>query len=149
MLKSLSKKEQLKHIRKLKTSNKSLAKQCHELWREIVFRRAGVKCEYQGCHRLATQPHHVKTKGHTNHLRYDPDNGIALCYLHHKGSNDAAHSDIHFKDKILGLYPGYKPIRTVQWLELLDRKAATPQKLDLNMELLYLQAKLNELRADS
>jgi len=144
-IKSFSKKEQLKYINEFKNRKKKLQKECHKLWREIVFLKAGYKCEYYGCNNEATQPHHVKTKGHCPHLRYDPDNGIALCYYHHKG-RDGAHSDIHFKDKILGKYPGYKAIRTEQWIELLDRKAGTTQKLDLEMEFLYLKNKLDELK---
>jgi hypothetical protein len=142
----LSKKEQLRAINSFKGEKKKLAKECHELWREIVFLRAGYKCEYQDCHREATQPHHIITKGSCNHLRYDPDNGMALCYPHHKGSGQAAHSDINFKDKILGRYPGFKPIRTEQWLELLVRKSGTPQKLDLRLEVLYLRKKLEEMK---
>jgi len=145
-MKPLSKKEQLKAINGLKSAKKRLAKECHELWRNILFLRAGHKCEYYGCNREATQPHHVITKGSCNHLRYDPDNGIALCYPHHKGSGEAAHSDINFKDKILGRYPGFRPIRTVQWLELLERKASVPQKLDLEMEKLYLIKTLEDLK---
>lgn len=146
MIKSFSKKEQLKHIKGSQQERKKLEKECHKLWREILYLRAGYKCEYYGCHREATQPHHIKTKGHCRHLRFDPDNGMALCYPHHKGSNDAAHSDIHFKDKILGKYPGFKAIRTEQWLELLDRKSGATQKLDLNMEFLYLQKKIEEIK---
>lgn len=142
--KPYTKKEQLRAINQFKNKKKNLEKECHKLWREIVFLRAGHICEYYGCNREATQPHHVKTKGHCRHLSFDPDNGMALCYPHHKGSNEAAHSDINFKDKILGRYPGFKPIRTEQWFEILERKAAVPQKIDLELELLYLQ---NELKA--
>jgi hypothetical protein len=138
-------KAEIAMLKKLKSNRKKLEKECHEIWREIVFRRANYKCEYYGCHREATQPHHVKTKGHCSHLRFDPANGIALCYPHHKGSNEAAHSDINFKDKILGRYPGYKAIRTEQWFELLERKAYSGQKLDLEMERLYLMKELEGL----
>ncbi len=138
-----TKKELLKHFKKQKSDKESIANKCHELWREIVYLRAGYKCEYYGCHREATQPHHIFTKGHSAHLRYDPDNGMALCYTHHKGSNEAAHCDINFKDKILGKYPGYKPIRSVEWFEKLERKAGVPYKLDLEMEFIYL-TKLKE-----
>lgn len=143
--KPFTKKAQLNAINKYKNREKKLAKDCHELWREIVFLRAGYKCEYYGCNSEATQPHHVKTKGHCNHLRYDPENGIALCYYHHKGK-DGAHSDINFKDKILGRYHGFKAIRSEQWFELIERKAGIPQKLDLEMEYIYLQKTLEELR---
>lgn len=135
----LSKKELLKYFKKQKSSKASLEKQCHELWREIVFLRAKGICEYYGCHRKATQPHHIFTKGHSRHLRYDVENGMALCYPHHKGSNEAAHCDINFKDKILGKYFGFRPIRDEQWFMMLERKANSPYKLDLNLELIYLK----------
>lgn len=145
-MKSYSKKELLKLFEKQGSSKKSLEKKCHDLWRDIIFLRAGGKCEYFGCSREATQPHHVKTKGHCRHLRFDLDNGMALCYPHHKGSNEAVHSDINAKDKILGKYPGYKAIRTEEWFIKLERKALKPYKLDLNLELLYLAKKLDELK---
>ena len=138
-MKPISKAEQLKYIKQVGKDKKRLANECHELWRKILFLRASGLCEYYGCTREATQPHHVKSKGHCVHLKYDPDNGMALCYPHHKGSNEAAHSDINFKDKILGIYPGFKPIRTQQWLELLDLKASKSYKMDLLMEKLYLE----------
>jgi len=143
---AFTKKEQLKFIKKFDSDQKELAKDCHALWREIVFLKANYKCEYFGCYREATQPHHIFTKGHTSQLKYDPENGMALCYLHHKGSNDAAHCDINFKDKILGKYPGYKAIRDEQWFILLERKAECTQKLDLKMEFLYLQNELKKIK---
>jgi hypothetical protein len=139
MIKPLTKKSQLRYIKKAASGNKSLRRDLADMWQEIVKVRAKGICEYQGCHRRdRLNAHHVFTKGHTSHLRYDPANGIALCYRHHRGSNEAAHCDIHFKDKITGRYPGYRAIRTPQWLEILTLKANTGQKLDLNLEYLYL-----------
>jgi len=140
---TITKKQQLSFINQSKKQYKKLEKLCHNLWREIVFARANYKCEYLGCHRKATQPHHIFTKGHSRHLRHDTSNGMALCYPHHKGSNEAAHCDISFKDKILGKNYGFTPIRTEQWFEILERKAAVPYKLDLFLEYNYL---LNEAK---
>jgi hypothetical protein len=141
---TLSKQQQLYYIKQGQKDKKKLEKQCHELWREICFLRAKGKCEYQGCHNEATQPHHIKTKGAYPHLRHDIENSMALCYPHHKGRY-GAHSDINFKDKILGLYYGFKPIRTKELLDRLDRKADNKYKLDLKAEYLYLQNEIKKL----
>jgi hypothetical protein len=135
----------VKEFKKQDRKKENLEKICHELWREIVYARAKYKCEYYGCQREASNPHHIYTKGHSKHLRFDIENGLALCFRHHTGSNEAAHNDIFFKDKIVGKYPGYQPIRTEEWLDKLDRKAAMPCKLDLQMEKLYLESELKKL----
>lgn len=124
-------------------------KELLELWQEIIKCRVGYKCEFSNCYK--TQPpykldaHHIYSKGRFKHLKFDLDNGICLCVKHHQAGwgKESAHGDINFKDKILGKIQGYKAIRTEQQLLLLERKAITPQKLDLNNELLYLK---NEIK---
>jgi len=142
----MNKKEQLQFINSYKNEKKKSEKECHEIWREIVTRRAKGKCEYYGCQMVGTcNAHHFFSKGAYPHLRHDIDNGIYLCYNHHTGNNkNAAHLDPYFKDKILGRIAGYKAIRTEEWLTKLELKAQSSYKLDLKMELLYLQNKLKE-----
>jgi hypothetical protein len=125
---------------------KKLKKECLDLWQKIVKLKAGNKCEFPGCHRKEhLNAHHFFRRQHTSVL-VDPDNGLALCPTHHTLGKESAHHDPDFKDKILGRLPGYKPIRTEQWYKLLFRKAWTPQKLDWQMEKLYLRKELERYR---
>ena len=136
-------------LREVKTSKKKKEKELMEIWQRIVKLRAENKCEFPGCNKpgdfYKLDAHHVFSKGTFRHLKFDLDNGICLCVNHHTAGfgKEAAHSDPSFKDKILGKIQGYKAIRSEQWYLLLERKAWTPQKLDLKMEELYL---LNELK---
>ena len=141
---TLTKKQQLHYIKKAQEDRKKVSIDCMKIRRDIVMIRAKNKCEYFGCRNTdRLNDHHPKTKGACPHLKYDLDNSLVLCYNHHKG-REGAHTDIHFKDKILGKYPGFKAIRTQQWLDLLDLKAQTKQRLDLNMEYLYLVEELKK-----
>lgn len=50
---------------------------CDDLWKEVVKKRAGFKCEKCGNTRYL-QAHHIIPR--TNYaLRYDLKNGVALC----------------------------------------------------------------------
>jgi hypothetical protein len=71
-------------------------------WRKAVIERAGNKCEYPGCTVKATQlhAHHFYTRRIVP-LRYDIENGVALCSYHHTLGPFAAHKDPDFKDIII------------------------------------------------
>jgi len=128
----------IKAFKQKDREKQNLKKQCHILWREIVFKKAKGKCEYPFCDQKATQPHHIKTKGAYPHLRYDEKNGMALCYNHHKGGKLGAHCDINFKDIIIA-----SGVRSKEFFILLERKADSKYKLDLNLVKLDL---LNEIK---
>ncbi|MEA3272239.1 MAG: HNH endonuclease [Patescibacteria group bacterium] len=122
-----------------KTNKKQLKKKLDKLWREVALLKYGDKCEYYRCYKTENlNVHHIISRRKLT-TRWDLDNAMVLCPLHHTLSNDAAHSDINFKDKILGKYPGFKAIRDERWFTKLELKANTPQKLDLKLELIYLQ----------
>lgn len=130
-----------------KDDRKEFDKKCLALWAEIAKLRAGNRCEYPGCYKTNNlNAHHVFSRSRQS-TRYDVENSICLCSGHHSLNNDSAHKDPCFLKKILGEMSGFKPIRTKQWFDLLYRKAYTPQKLDLKLELIYLQKKLGELKA--
>lgn len=113
-----------------------------QLWREVVIARAGGKCEYVGCYKTDNlNAHHVFTRG-KKCVRYDPDNGLCLCPYHHTLGNESAHKDPAFISKITGQQYGFRPIRTKQWFDLLERKAWTPRKPDLFLEELFLKKEL-------
>lgn len=144
----MTKEEQLKFIKNYKKSKKDLEKECLELWQYIVKIRANYRCEYYNCryNYEKLDAHHFYSKGAYSHLKYDINNGICLCTRHHTAgfSTESAHSDPEFKDKILGLSLGFKPIRSLEWYKKLKTLAKIKSyKLDLNLEKLYL---VNELK---
>lgn len=137
---SFSKKNQLKFINADKSKKKRLQKKCHELWRAIVFARANNKCEYPGCvntHQL--NPHHYRTKGAFPHLRYDIENGIALCAWHHTLGGYSAHKDPNFKDILIS-----SGVRTKEWSQRIDLKAQSKSKLDLVLIEIFLEQELKK-----
>jgi len=54
-------------------------------WRKKVYKRDNYKCQWPGCKghgRL--NAHHIRRWSEFPTLRYVVDNGISLCYIHHK-----------------------------------------------------------------
>lgn len=142
----MTKKELLKYFKSKKSEKKKLEKECMSLWAEIVKLKSKNKCEFFNCCNTENlNAHHIFSKGRFGNVKFDIDNGMCLCPSHHTLGKEAAHKDINFKDKILGKYQGYRPIRDEKWFMLLERKANCPQKIDLNLELLYLKKELNNL----
>jgi len=135
---TLSKEKLIKALKKQKSSKNTLKKNCHKLWREIVFKKAKGKCEYPNCYQEATQPHHLKTKGAYPHLRFDTRNGMALCYYHHKGGK-GAHSDINFKEVIIR-----NKVRSEEFFNQLEMMADKRYKLNLELEYIYLKKELKK-----
>ena len=131
----------------MKPEKKKLDKECLRLWQEIVKLRAGNKCEFPFCRKTENlNAHHVFSRSRQS-VRYDVDNGACYCPEHHCLGNESAHKDPEHLMKILGKVPGYPAIRTETWYQTLRLRAYTPAKLDLKMELIYLQKKLVEIKA--
>lgn len=135
----------IKELKKQKKTKENLEEDCRELWRFIIYLKSNFRCEYPGCRFRweKLDAHHYYSKGAYPHLRFDLSNGIALCSKHHAAgfSREAAHSDPHFREKILGIFPGFEKIgiRTEDWDKILTIRAGqTSHKLDLNLEKLYL-----------
>lgn len=55
----------------------------HERWSVEVLRRAGYQCQGDGPHKGDLVAHHRKAYRDNPDLRYDPENGIALCQACH------------------------------------------------------------------
>lgn len=94
----------------MKVSDKYLL----DLWRQIVGKRAGWRCEFPDCGKIGTAPHHVFSRENLS-TRYDPDNGIWLCYGHHCFAHNNSRE---FKKEII-----YWKVRSRQWLDELTIKA--------------------------
>lgn len=67
-------------------------------WAEEVKRRAGYRCEYDGTfygkgHR-GLHAHHIFSRA-IKATRHDPENGVALCYGHHRGFAHRHPLDFH------------------------------------------------------
>ena len=64
-----------------KASSQAIKKECARLCRDIVFRRAGHKCERSGA-TSGLQWAHIYPRRY-RHLIYDPDNGMCLSVMQH------------------------------------------------------------------
>ena len=54
-------------------------------WRRRVRKRDKNKCQMPNCKcKRRLQVHHIRGWASAAYLRYDEDNGITLCYDHHK-----------------------------------------------------------------
>ena len=54
-------------------------------WRLSVYKRDKFKCQWPGCiNNKKLNAHHIKTWAHYPALRFLVENGITLCYQHHK-----------------------------------------------------------------
>lgn len=83
-----------------KTLKKPKHKNLDALWSEKVKVRAGGKCEY--CGKITgLNSHHVFSRSNKR-VRWDIDNGVCVCVLHH----------------IFGLFSAHKsPIEFIEWLK--------------------------------
>ena len=56
----------------------------YQVFRKAVYKRDGHKCQWQDCPATKKlQIHHIKRWSDEPWLRYDVNNGIVLCKLHH------------------------------------------------------------------
>ena len=57
----------------------------YKKWRQEVYKRDHFQCQWPGCSsRKKLNAHHIKTWVDYPGLRFIVQNGITLCYLHHK-----------------------------------------------------------------
>ena len=65
----------------LRNFNDPLYKQ----WRKNIYSRDHYKCQWPNCtFKQKLNAHHIKTWANYPNLRYDINNGITLCSIHHK-----------------------------------------------------------------
>ena len=97
---------------------KRLRTECDKLWHQLVVKRAGGKCEVCG-DTFGVVGHHYYHKSTYGHIRYDLDNGIALCrschfLLHHQDPK-------RIEEKI-------ETIKGKKWREKLKKKSQNRPK---------------------
>ena len=85
----MTRKEERKLIDKIE-------KQADNKWRDTILEDRKYKCEV--CGNTANQVHHFFPKGQNGHLRYDWNNGVAICqgchFSHHHTYNPTIHGTI-------------------------------------------------------
>ena len=92
---SLPSKEELEEIKKL-------GRQALDLWRKVVKKRAGGKCEAPGCKiTKRLNSHHIEAFITNKSLRTDPENGFCGCPGHHKFKWQSAHRSFCFMYELL------------------------------------------------
>lgn len=106
-------------------TNKMTDKKLLSYWRQACLERAGHKCEYPDCtvHAHQLHAHHLYSRRHVA-LRYDLDNAICLCAVHHTMGSFSAHNDPDFKNLIVAT-----GVRTE---ELFDKLRAKRHKVQKN-----------------
>jgi len=66
-------------------STRNFQDPAYKAWRKKVYSRDNYKCQWPGCNcRKRLYAHHIQTWAKYPHARFDVNNGITLCYLHHK-----------------------------------------------------------------
>jgi len=114
-----------------------------DLWREVVFLRAGYRCEYPGCRRGNREylnPHHIYSRIHGS-TKFDPDNGMCLCSGHHTLNENSAHHDPEFKEIIIA-----NGVRTREFYDKLRMRAFSPCKNDYNLIKIALEQEIKRLK---
>jgi predicted restriction endonuclease len=65
-------------------------------WRKQIYARDNHTCQWPGCsNKKRLNAHHIRRWADFPGLRFDINNGITLCYLHHKfiTSNEDSYID--------------------------------------------------------
>lgn len=57
----------------------------YKKWRTSIYERDNHCCQWPGCNsKKKLNAHHILLWAHNPGLRFNVDNGITLCYQHHK-----------------------------------------------------------------
>ena len=114
------------------TPRKRLIKELDKLWTEIVKLRAGNKCQYCGRNNIRLNAHHIHSRSRYA-TRWDLDNGVCLCFTHHRLMHDDPEEAMKF----------YKTLFTQEQWEQLKTKAHQLAKFSL-ADLEQMRDKLKE-----
>lgn len=70
---------------KFRSSGRDWNSPQYKEWRQSVYKRDNYQCQYPGCHsRRSLTAHHIRKWSDVPTLRYNVDNGITLCWRHHR-----------------------------------------------------------------
>lgn len=72
-----------------------LRNKCLTLWKRVVKKRAGGRCEACG-RKDRLNAAHIESYELNKNLRYDLKNGVALCPTHHKWGKGSFHKSLCF-----------------------------------------------------
>ncbi len=96
------KKQKAKPTAKEQAEIKKLEKEALSLWKQVIRKKAGKRCEYPGCKKTKwLNAHHIESYSVNKGLRYNPMNGILLCSTHHKFGRLSAHKSFCFVYQLL------------------------------------------------
>lgn len=110
-----------------------LKNQCLRLWKLVVKKNAGGKCEAcEDEERL--NAHHIEDERLCPALRYDPRNGVGLCPTNHKFGKDSFHRSFIF---------AYNFMMKKRPLDLVYLKEHRNDKIKITKE--YLLDQINSL----
>jgi len=95
-----------------KESIKKLKKETEKLWKLVVLRNYQGRCYVCGS-KFMVDPHHFVPKRISLNLRYNPENGVALCRK--------CHTALHWKsDPMISLIIAFK--KGKDWVKYLERE---------------------------
>lgn len=69
--------------------NRNFKDQQYKIWRKNVYERDHYQCQWPQCSsNFKLNAHHIKKWSEYPGLRFELNNGITLCYRHHKMIKD-------------------------------------------------------------
>jgi hypothetical protein len=124
--------------RKRKSERQCLKAECDKLWSKVILARDKHKCQY--CGREGNNPHHIYTRSRLN-TRFDLDNGICLCALHHTLSSTFS---AHTASK--NWWPWLDQKKGKQWVDNLEHRSQMDgHGIDLKLIKLFLLQEFKKL----
>ena len=116
---------------RMKTPKQKLKAKCDKLWAEAIQKRDGC-CQYPDCgktERLAS--HHIFSR-RGNKTRHDLDNGVSLCWYHHrfKAHSGDITDQMEYSEWIKG--------RLGRHFDIMHKLSKEPCKPDYNLEIIKL-----------
>jgi hypothetical protein len=119
-------------IKRFKQMSK-LKKDTDELWSLAVRTRDGFKCQIDNCESTRVYAHHIISRNHLA-TRWELDDGISMCWGHHKRFHGDSSEDM--RDKVIA----------VVGQERFDRMKALSKTLVTNLIEEDLIGKMAELK---
>jgi hypothetical protein len=102
----------------MKISLKGLHKKCEKLWSEYIHLRDRVCRVCGGIDN--TSPHHICIRN-KHSVCFDPDNGVLLCFKHHRWAHDSVSAFKSWLEKTFGVDQIFALHRKSNDLVKLDR----------------------------